>query len=609
MPFGLKSATATYQRMQQKIMGPQVKPSECDCKKLCNHAAELKECSKCERGCDRCAGLLNRIVKVFVDDGCIYSMEEADHINDLARVFCRLAANHVSLKPVKCLFGADQILLLGHEVTAKLGIRPDPEKVSAILDMEIPPTVDALHNFVGATGWVSKFIPEYAELVKPLRDIVHSYDKKSKANIMHEWKKAESGPAAVRAFEVLRMSLASRPFLSFPDATKPYIIITDASKLAIACVLCQLDDEGNLRPIAYGSSPLSKSDKNLGISAKEGMALCWAVNRWRHLIYGTTCICITDKSALQSLTNPTKEFDTERMARMALTLSEHDLVIAHRPGTSKDLTISDMLSRCRSANDPAKLASLMEQAWGCLGTLCRETELHLSQQLLSEKSQQRRLQHMMDGAVLTEMVKQKHVKTVQDMVRAIEAGDREFVAKACTAETLPNRFDEMYEMITAVEEALGAQKPATDEDVLAAQSTDPYCKQMKIIISGQDLRVGKGDLFQQCKWQAPYHVITEDGLLRRLLWKKGSKADRQVQEERAPAVVPKDALLLQHRLAKQAHEETGHAAYFMPPAGSFALSSGGLARALRGSLCGMCPGYVLRAQNTWEHFDVRRVVR
>jgi hypothetical protein len=222
MPFGLKSATATYQRMQQKIMGPQIKPSDCDCKKSCNHAAELKECSKCERGCDRCAGLLNRIVKVFVDDGCIYSMEEADHINDLTRVFCRLAANHVSLKPVKCLFGADQILLLGHEVTAKLGIRPDPEKVSAILDMEIPPTVDALHNFVGATGWVSKFIPEYAELVKPLRDIVHSYDKKSKANIMHEWEKAESGPAAVRAFEALRMSLASRPFLSFPDATKPY---------------------------------------------------------------------------------------------------------------------------------------------------------------------------------------------------------------------------------------------------------------------------------------------------------------------------------------------------------------------------------------------------
>ena len=31
-----------------------------------------------------------------------------------------------------------------------------------------------------------------------------------------------------------------------------------------------------------------------------------------------------------------------------------------------------------------------------------------------------------------------------------------------------------------------------------------------------------------------------------------------------------------------------------------------LAQVLRGSLCGMCPGYVWRAQNTWEHFDVAR---
>ena len=198
MPFGLKSATATYQRMQQKIMGPLVTPSDCSCRSECNHDLNLNECEKCKGGCDSCNGLLNRIVKVFVDDGCVYSQQTEDHVDDLARVFCRLAANHVSLKPVKCLFGADQIALLGHEVVAKMGIRPDPEKCMAILDMEIPPTVDTLHNFVGAMGWVSKFIPEFAELVKPLRDIIGRYDKKSKARIAHEWENGEEGAAGQR---------------------------------------------------------------------------------------------------------------------------------------------------------------------------------------------------------------------------------------------------------------------------------------------------------------------------------------------------------------------------------------------------------------------------
>ena len=146
--------------------------------------------------------------------------------------------------------------------------------------MEVPQTVDALHNFVGAVGWVSKFIPEFAELAKPLRDIIHNYDKKSKANIKHEWEKPEKGPAALRAFEALRLSLASRPCLAFPDYTKPFIIITDASKVAIAAVICQLSDEGELRPIAYASTPLKTGangkggDLSLGISAKEGLALC-----------------------------------------------------------------------------------------------------------------------------------------------------------------------------------------------------------------------------------------------------------------------------------------------------------------------------------------------
>ena len=43
---------------------------------------------------------------------------------------------------------------------------------------------------------------------------------------------------------------------------------------------------------------------------------------------------------------------------------------------------------------------------------------------------------------------------------------------------------------------------------------------------------------------------------------------------------------------------------FMPPAGSFALLSGGQARVLRGGLCGMCPAYVWRAQNTGEHLNL-----
>ena len=102
----------------------------------------------------------------------------------------------------------------------------------------------------------------------------------------------------------------------------------------------------------------------------------------------------------------------------------------------------------------------------------------------------------------------------------------------------------------------------SDEHVLAAQILDPYCRQMKQILSkGSKCRTSIDQMYKDCKWQAPYHTVTEDGLLRRLLWKKGSKADAQVIEGRAPAVVPEAATSLQRRLCEVLHAESGHAAY------------------------------------------------
>ena len=58
------------------------------------------------------------------------------------------------------------------------------------------------------------------------------------------------------------------------------------------------------------------------------------------------------------------------------------------------------------------------------------------------------------------------------------------------------------------------------------------------------------------------HNVTEDWLLRRLLWKPGNEGSQlQVQEGRAPAVVPDAATALQWKLCKQFHSESGHASY------------------------------------------------
>ena len=61
--------------------------------------------------------------------------------------------------------------ILGHVIKAGEGCVPDPEKVEAMLDMAPPESITVLKSLLGAAGYLSKYVPEYAQLVNPLREM------------------------------------------------------------------------------------------------------------------------------------------------------------------------------------------------------------------------------------------------------------------------------------------------------------------------------------------------------------------------------------------------------------------------------------------------------
>lgn len=537
MPFGLKAATATYQRMQQRIMGPGE-----------------------GQGKDRAECLLNKIVKVFVDDGIVYSKRTVDHINDLAKVLKRLSANKLGMKPSKCTFGADRITALGHDVVAGLGIRPEQTKIEAIIAMDLPDTVDALSTFIGATGWVAKFVPEYAALVAPLREITKKYKSKSKMDIKHEWQ-GDDNQQAVKAFNALKLALASRPCLAFPDYNKPFILLTDANNEMIAGCLAQLDDEGNERPIAYHSTALTPAQKNYGISGKEGLAVCVFVRKFRHMLYGNTNVVVTDHSALMALCNPKKEFTNPRMARYALELSEHDLIIAHRPG--KELFIPDMLTRAVRMDDEAEIERLMAVAWGNVAELIKNTEAHLHKQALSQKNQTARLKYQIDHAELRELVKGKHCTKVKEVIEAIQSGKRPPKPQTYQDDDHESRFETYYDVISGVD----ALTVVAKAEIVAAQEEDEYCAEMIRLLSAapcaETRRINKqarkkSHIARLCRWAAPYYGL-RDGLLCRVSSAARTRSKKQHQDSAMAVVIPDANVQLQLRISEMAHLELGHA--------------------------------------------------
>jgi len=78
--------------------------------------------------------MMHKEIEVYVDDMIAKSQTEDEHLVNLRKLFGRLRKYQLKLNPTKCTFGVKSGKLLGFIVSQK-GIKIDPEKVKAILEM------------------------------------------------------------------------------------------------------------------------------------------------------------------------------------------------------------------------------------------------------------------------------------------------------------------------------------------------------------------------------------------------------------------------------------------------------------------------------------------
>ena len=203
MPFGLKNAGATYQRLLNKMFAQQI----------------------------------GRNVQVYVDDMLVKSRREEDHLEDLKETFNTLRSYNMKLNPGKCAFGVTTGKFLGFMVSQR-GIEANPDKIRAIMEMAPPRNVKEVQNLNGKIAALNRFVSRATDKCLPFfRMLKRSF----------EWT-----TECQQAFEELKAYLSSPPLLSPSQPGEELFLYLTVSPAAISVALFR-EEEKVQKPVYYAS--------------------------------------------------------------------------------------------------------------------------------------------------------------------------------------------------------------------------------------------------------------------------------------------------------------------------------------------------------------------
>ncbi|KAK7111230.1 hypothetical protein V1264_010901 [Littorina saxatilis] len=263
------------------------------------------------------------------DDILIHGKTQEEHDATLKKVFARMQEKNLTLNKAKCEFNKDTIEFYGF-VFGRNGISPDPKKVEAVHKTAAPTNAKEVRSFLGLTNYISRFIPDYAKITKPLRDLTRN---------QAEWIWTSEHDAT---FNELKSRLTSSKVMSYYNPEAATDVVVDASPFGVGAVLTQRDDKGSHYTVAYASRALTDVEARYSQTEREALAVVWACEHFYLYLLGRHFTVISDHKPLEGIYNSATSHTSARIERWNLRLQAYDFTLRYQPGESNP---ADFLSR------------------------------------------------------------------------------------------------------------------------------------------------------------------------------------------------------------------------------------------------------------------------
>lgn len=224
MPFGVRNAPATFQRLVNQVIH-----GMCCC-------------------------------EAYLDDMVLYSRSWSDHLDLLRELFTRLQKASLTVNLSKCEFGKARVTYLG-KVVGGGQVCPVNTKVEAVCAFPVPTTRRELRRFLGMAGYYRAFCKNFASVVTPLTNLL-------RPTRVFQWT-----AACQHAFDAAKALLANAPVLLAPDFEKPFSLAVDACDFGAGVVLMQVAEDGVDHPVSYFSKKCKSCQQRYATVEKEALAI------------------------------------------------------------------------------------------------------------------------------------------------------------------------------------------------------------------------------------------------------------------------------------------------------------------------------------------------
>jgi hypothetical protein len=191
MSFGLKNVGATYQWAIQQCLKDQIR---------------------------------DQLVEAYIDDVVVKTKVASTLVDDLDQTFKTLNKFQWKLNPKKCIFGVPSGILLGNIVSHEC-IRPNPEKVKAVMKMKPPKCVKDIQKLIGCMAAPSRFISWLGEKGLPFFKLLKAKEK------------FELSEEANTAFAELKQFLTSPLILTVPKEGETLLLYIAATNRIVSTAI------------------------------------------------------------------------------------------------------------------------------------------------------------------------------------------------------------------------------------------------------------------------------------------------------------------------------------------------------------------------------------